>query len=101
MLFRCHSMQVAAAALIASCLALGACSEGVELNGKIFDMMGVSGSQNAKNNEPKMADRAPLVLPPNSNRLPEPGSGQTVSDEVAGINDPELRKQAAAKEKER
>jgi hypothetical protein len=93
-------LPFAAGALVASCLALGACAEGVELNGKIFDMMGVSGSS-ADRADPKMADRAPLVLPPNTNRLPEPGSGKAISDEVAAINDPEQRKAAAAKERER
>jgi hypothetical protein len=93
-------LPFATGALIASCLALGACADGVELNGKIFEMMGVSGSS-ADKPDPKMADRAPLVLPPNVNRLPEPGSGKTTSEDVAAINDPELRKAAAAKEKER
>jgi hypothetical protein len=74
--------------------------EGVELNGKLFDWMGVSGSSQASR-EPKMAERAPLVVPPSVTRLPEPGSGKVASDEVAALNDPEQRKLAAAKERER
>jgi hypothetical protein len=82
-------------------LALGAC-DSIALEGKVFDWMGISPSAlDAKRRDPKMAERAPLVVPPNVNRLPEPGSGKTGSDEVAALNDPELRKQAAAKERER
>ena len=87
---------------MASTLALGSCGgiEGVELNGKVFDWLGVSAASQEKA-EPKMADRAPLVVPPSVTRLPDPGSGRTNSEDVAALNDPELRKQAAAKERQR
>jgi hypothetical protein len=82
-------------------LALGAC-DSIALEGKVFDWMGISPSAlDDKRRDPKMAERAPLVVPPNVNRLPEPGSGKTGSEEVAALNDPELRKKAAAKERER
>jgi hypothetical protein len=83
---------------------LGGCAgvEGVELNGKLFDMLGVSSSaQESKSREPQMAERAPLVVPPNVARLPEPGSGKVSSEDVAALKDPEHRKLAAAKERER
>jgi hypothetical protein len=48
-----------------------------------------------------MADRAPLVVPPNVTRLPEPGSGKSPDADLAALKDPELKKQAAAKERER
>jgi hypothetical protein len=84
-----------------SVLALAGC-DSVSLEGKLFDWMGVSGSSlDGKTRDPKMADRAPLVVPPNVTRLPEPGSGKTGAEEIAALNDPELRKQAAAKERER
>jgi hypothetical protein len=92
-------MQISAAATVASALALGGCADGIELNGKIFEVMGLSG--NATKAEPKMADRAPLVVPPSVTRLPEPGSGRTDSQDVAALNDPELKKIAAAKERQR
>ena len=41
------------------------------------------------------------MVPPSVTRLPEPGSGRTSSEDVASLNDPELRKQAAAKERQR
>ena len=94
---------ISTAAVVASGLALGGCSniDGVELNGKLFDMMGISSASETRTRDPKMADRPPLVVPPSVTRLPEPGSGKATSDDVAGLNDPELRKQAAAKERER
>ena len=48
-----------------------------------------------------MAERAPLVLPPNSNRLPAPGSRSRTRARLASLNDPERKKAAAAKERER
>jgi hypothetical protein len=62
-------------------LVLSGCADGsgLELNGKMFDWIGISPSAlAARRDEPKLADRAPLVIPPDSARLPEPGSGQTV-----------------------
>lgn len=91
-------------AVVAAALALSACAgEGLQLEGKIFDWMGVSASAlEGSKAEPKMADRAPLVVPPNVNRLPEPGSGQpTANTDIAALRDPDQRKQAAAKERER
>jgi hypothetical protein len=80
---------------------LGAC-DSVNLEGKVFDWMGISGSAlDEKRRDPKMAERAPLVVPPNVARLPEPGSGKSPTAEVAALKDPEVRKQAAAKERER
>jgi hypothetical protein len=104
MLLRRYLTQIAAAAVVASALSLTACGgvDGIDLNGKMFDWLGVSSaSQEGRTREPKMADRAPLVVPPDVKRLPEPGSGQTTSSDVAALNDPDRRKQAAAKERER
>jgi hypothetical protein len=99
---RRYLTQIAAAAAIASPLALGGCGgiDGVEFNGKIFDWLGVSEASQQKS-EPKMVDRAPLVVPPSVTRLPDPGSGRNSDEQVAALNDPELRKQAAAKERQR
>jgi hypothetical protein len=92
---------IALAALALSAFALSAC-DSLNLEGKVFDWMGISGSAlDQKNRDPQMADRAPLVVPPYVNRLPEPGSGKTGSEDVASLNDPELKKAAAAKERER
>lgn len=48
--------------------------DGVELNGKLFEAVGMTGSLGGKKVEPKTEARAPLVLPPPSQSLTEPGS---------------------------
>jgi hypothetical protein len=86
-------------------LALSGCGgfDGVELNGKVFDAMGISTAslQNSKK-EPRLAERAPLVLPPNTQRLPEPGADESGAPDVSTqLNDPERKRMAALQERER
>jgi hypothetical protein len=96
------NLAASAAVAVTLTLMLGACGDGLQLEGKVFDWMGISGSAlDAKKREPKMVARAPLVVPPNVTRLPEPGSGKKPDTDLAALKDPELRKQAAAKERER
>lgn len=90
-----------AGGVIASTLLLSGCADGLDLNGKVFDWMGVSqAAQEERRREPKLAERAPLVVPPNSARLPEPGSGVEPTS-IAFPDDPEQRKAREAKERER
>ena len=90
-----------AGAMVGSTLLLSGCADGLELNGKVFDWMGVSpAAQEARVREPKLAERAPLVMPPNANRLPEPGSGVEPTN-IAFPDDPEQRKAREGKERER
>ena len=90
-----------AGGMVASTLLLSGCADGLDLNGKVFDWMGVSkAAQDARRTEPKLAERAPLVMPPNANRLPEPGSGIEPTN-IAFPDDPEQRKAREAKERER
>jgi hypothetical protein len=87
------------AAAAASVVLAGCASDQVELNGKIFDWMGVSASAQASSRtEPRLAPRTGIVLPPDANRLPEPGSGQEI-DVAAGLNDPDRKKAADAAER--
>jgi hypothetical protein len=96
-----RNLSAIAAVAVTSALLLGACGD-VQLEGKIFDWMGISSSAlDAKTSDPKMTARAPLVVPPNVNRLPEPGSGKSADTDLAALNDPEKKKQAAATERER
>lgn len=94
------SMSVPAAlgrvAAFACAVALGGCSAGdVELNGKVFDYIGV-GSNSAKGEEVKVSERAPLVVPPGLERLPEPGSAPKRSTTViAGVTDHDEGKSAS------
>jgi hypothetical protein len=83
---------------------LGGCADGVELNGKVFDFLGVSpAALEASRREPKLAERAPLVMPPSANRLPDPETppAGASSDQANWPTDPEQRKLAAAQERER
>jgi hypothetical protein len=100
-LHRQGTAALAVAAGFCALLTLTAC-DSVNLEGKIFDWMGISGSAlSAKTRDPKMEDRAPLVVPPKLTRLPEPGSGKAAGEDLAALNDPEARKAASAKERER
>jgi len=93
------------ASLLAATLAFGlsGCSDGVELNGKIFDALGVSSAAQAKSSrEPKMPARSGLVLPPDPTRLPEPGTGETGPDvALSAVADPDAKKAADAAERAR
>ena len=60
-------------ALCVAALLSGCGSDGIELNGKLFDAMGVSSkSATAQKIDPIVPERTGLVLPP-SNQLPVPG----------------------------
>jgi hypothetical protein len=86
------------AAGCAALLSLAGCSgsdSGVELNGKIFDAVGMSGGSKSRS-EPKLAERAPLVPPPKVAALPVPDSGQGTSGHMAWPNDPDRQRSAAA-----
>ena len=70
---RMRGLLTAAVFVVAA--VLGGCSAGdVELNGSVFDTLGL-GSKTANANTAKVPERQGLVLPPNLERLPEPGSG--------------------------
>jgi hypothetical protein len=104
MVLRPYLTGLRAAAAVAAALTLTACAgEGVQLEGTMFDWMGVSSSAlEGRKAEPKMADRAPLVVPPSVTRLPEPGTQQQPKDtDLAALKDPDIRKKAAAAERER
>lgn len=73
------------ASLILCVATVAGCSggDGIELNGKIFEAVGIAGDPFAKRPEPKTQARAPLVLPPDSSKLPEPGSQPTAGAPIA------------------
>ena len=101
---RTRKPAVTALLLAAVAAGLGACSDGLELNGKLFDALGVStAAQNAKSVEPKLASRPGLIIPPDASRLPQPGSGG--ADEgaaaLAALSDPDKKRAADAAERER
>lgn len=70
--------------------ALSACGgfDGVDFNGKIFDAVGLN-TGSVKSADPAMKERSPLVVPPNLQGLPQPGSGKVAaqSGDIATVND--------------
>jgi hypothetical protein len=64
------------ATAFAATLAVGGCG-GIEFQGKVFDYMGISGDHQEP--DPKLAERPPLLLPPNPKALPQPGNGVAVA----------------------
>ena len=93
--------NIATALSIATLVVFGGCSDGVDMNGKVFDWMGISpAAQAVKKTEPKLAERTPLVLPPPGYLLPPPGSGKAEAA-LVWPDDPDQRKLADAKERER
>lgn len=90
----------------ASLLAVGAagCSmDDVQFNGGIFDAVGLSDSarSNANSGEPKMAERAPLVVPPKLDNLPAPGEAAPDDSRLAAIHDPDEQAKVSQEELER
>lgn len=85
---------------------LGGCAgDGIELNGKLFDAMGVSSkAMAAKKIDPVVPERTGLVIPPSST-LPAPVDGTTavaaVPQEQAWPLDPNQQLASARAEQER
>jgi hypothetical protein len=94
------AITISAAAL------LGGCAEGVEVNSRLLDSVGLStAALTANRAEPKLAQRAPLVMPPSTQKLPEPGTAPPPQPEVAAgpawPKDKDQEKVASAQDKAR
>lgn len=96
-----------AATAVTAAIILSGCAEGVEVNSRLLDSVGLStAALSAKQPEPKLQPRAPLVMPPTTQRLPEPGSSpQPQPGEMAGNQawpkDRDQERIALAKDKDR
>lgn len=77
----------------------GCAADDVELNGKIFDAVGLN--TKTKATEPKMVARAPLVMPPNPERVPEPGLPPEATAALAEVKDPDKMAKTSQAELER
>lgn len=88
-----NSMRKAgfAAAVLFSLTAAGCGVDDVQLNGKIFDAVGLNSTGSVSKGDPKIAARRPLVLPPSGEALPPPGSGQSDQTLLAAIQDPDRK----------
>jgi hypothetical protein len=88
--------------VLAACLTVGVAGCGtddIQFNGGIFDAVGLSDAGKSKSGDPKMAERAPLVVPPSLDRLPPPGDGAPPS-QIADIKDPDAAKAVSRAELE-
>jgi hypothetical protein len=75
------------AALTAAVLSGCGIVDDVQLNGKIFDAVGINSTGSVKK-EAKVAERSPLVVPPSLDKLPEPGAnGAAQASAVPGVED--------------
>jgi hypothetical protein len=83
-------------------LLLAGCGAGdLELNGKVFDYLGVSTASQTRASDPKLAARGGLVVPPSVERLPEPGSGPQGEDaQLASLDDPDRKAEVSKAELE-
>lgn len=67
-------------------VSLSACGfDGVELNGKIFDAVGLNTPP--PRSDVKLKERQPLVVPPRMAALPAPDSGSNPTTQLAEITD--------------
>jgi hypothetical protein len=85
------------AACCAALLAAGCSMDDVQLNGGIFDAVGLNDAK--PKGDPKIAERAPLVVPPSLDRLPTPGDAPPPT-QIADIKDPDAQKAVSRAELE-
>lgn len=69
-------IRVGMATLVTGAALLGGCADGVEINSPLLDSIGLSTAALSKKEEPRLQPRAPLVMPPSTQRLPEPGQAR-------------------------
>jgi hypothetical protein len=102
-----RSRRAALAACMSAAVLAGGCSgyDGVDLQGGVFDALGVSSStQSRKLSDVRVEPRPGLVLPPSVDRLPEPVTGSIAAAPPPGEAwpvDPESRRQQASADLDR
>jgi hypothetical protein len=98
LLISCPGRAAAIAAALGCLLALAGCG-GVEFQGRVFDAMGLS-SSGGPEPDVKMAERPPLLIPPDTKALPAPGSGvATATAREDWPQNPEITREQAAQAK--
>lgn len=88
---------------LVAALALGGCGvDDVQLNGKIFDAVGLN-TGSIKKKAVTLKERPPLVMPPGLESLPAPGSGKVdaAQNDIQGLVDHDAKKQTSQAELER
>lgn len=71
---------------LAALVLLGGCGGGVHLEGPGFEALGITGNKNKA--DKKVPDRAPLLIPPDRARLPEPQQAIAAAPPQNWPNDP-------------
>jgi hypothetical protein len=87
--------------LLAACilaLALAGCG-GIEFQGKVFEYAGLS-NVGKQQEDARMSERAPLLVPPNTRSLPPPGSPAVTRADWPADTDKERRRLAALRKAE-
>ena len=79
-------------------LLLGGCG-GIDFQGKVFDYAGLS-SLGKEQEDVRMTERAPLLVPPNTHKLPPPGSPDVTRADWPADTDKERKRLAAARQAE-
>ena len=68
-------------------VSLSACGvDDVQMNGKLFDALGVNTSS-VERKTPELKPRSGIVVPPNLSSLPEPGTGKAEAPDIAEVED--------------
>ena len=98
--FRRASSPLPLLAAALTLLVAGCGTDDIQFNGGIFDAVGLSDNSKSSAGTPKLAERAPLVVPPALDRLPAPGEAAAQPAQIAGINDPDAAKQRSRAELE-
>lgn len=89
------------AALVAAAALAGCGMDDVQLNGKIFDAVGLNSTGSVKK-EAKLKERQPLVVPPSTEKLPDPNAPDANANQaIAGIQDYDAQNTASKAELER
>ena len=91
-----RKMAVASAA-VAVAVGLAGCGmvDDVQLNGKIFDAVGLNSTGSVKK-EAQIAERSPLVVPPGLDKLPVPGeNGAAQANAIPGVVDHDAKHQVS------
>lgn len=78
--------RLMAVLLLSGTVIVGGCADGVELQGGVFDALGVSGVADRKVSNAKLDARPGLILPPQDDRLPDPATAAQNVAAVSGQN---------------
>ncbi len=93
-----NMMNVLAGMAVAVLLS-GCSADDVAFNGKIFDAVGMNTSSVKK--APNLKERSAILVPPNLERLPEPGSGKAEQPALAEVQDYDAKRVTSYNDLER